>query len=212
MVIVGVTIVNVSDWPAIAITGGITLTAALGAVGFREFFQRRRADREKIERAYKSFATASGIFQMRVEVFLGDKQFRRTLIEVFLIFTKVFAWLLFESGSRISKKSGPELSLSLAKLLTVPSPTIRSENSYQAMLDSLELVLAARTDIAISGSLELRKTADEVLEACSKFETYTAKPIVPWDQDFTKNMNADRNNLNRARSKFNALIEREDQK
>ena len=59
MMIVGVTIVNISDWPAIAITGGVTLTAALGAVGFREFFQRRRADREKIERAYKSFATAS---------------------------------------------------------------------------------------------------------------------------------------------------------
>jgi len=173
-----------SEWPAIAITGVVTLVASLSAVFIKERFDRRRAVKERRETAYARLATAVGVFLLRVEVFRGDLSWRRAMGESVMTNAALVMAGLY---ALIPKRWSPPGvgALDLARLARVPEPRIRSEDSYQAMLDALAVVVDARTEVELVGTRAVITAASELIDACVVFGD-APKPSWPWQLPSTQ--------------------------
>jgi hypothetical protein len=158
----------VSDLPAIAVTGAVALVASLGAVFLKEHFDRRRSERQRREAAYQRLATAVAVFLVRVEVARSDLSWRQSASESLMAFAPVVVAGLFSAVPKGWKK-GMAGAVELAKLIRSPEPYMRSDQSYQAMIDALTVVVEARTELELVGSPPVLAEASKLIDACVSF-------------------------------------------
>ena len=164
---------------ALAGGGVVGLFTIAGVYVTHRFEARREADR-RADAAYARLATAVVVFQMRVDSWRNDRSFHVSLAESMQAMTQLTMFLLF---LLIPKRFRPRNldAMELAKLIRGPEYRLGIDQSYPALLNALEAVLTATTEVQIAGKAIVHEAAIHVTDSCVAFAAAARKPVLPWN-------------------------------
>ncbi len=192
-------------WAGIA-GGAVAGVLALAGVLTSHFLEMRRNARNRRDAAYANLAAAMAVFLVRVEVFRSDRSWRQSAGESMMASTTPVVMSLI---SMIPERLRPRdySPLQLAQSIRSPEMRLRVDQSYQAMLNALEALVLARTEVELVGSQDVRTAASEIIEASLEFADAARKPVWPWNYlQANRGVEEKRKAMLESRNRYIALI------
>jgi hypothetical protein len=172
----------VTEWPTVAIAGISVVGAggsALGAVWFKEHFDRRRAQQRELREAYARLVLAVESLSLRVtnnKIAKHPKIVATQSLVSSAKFMMLLTALVLPSFRR--RFSTAEVAL-LAGNLIMPAVPV-SDVSPTDLLSAFDAVQAAAVTVELVGSEKVRRLADKMMDATRELVRFTTTSPTMW--------------------------------
>jgi hypothetical protein len=158
----------VSYWPAILITGAVSIVSAFGALWVRDGIDRRARFSERQWEAYQRLAAASEIIAVRSAVYNSLRSPRSALGDT-LQGTIKFILVLFLAYLRPFRTDLQRLKVFADALPTPAAESSQGVDQAEHLFSAMDDLVRARVEVHLVGSPKAIPLADQLLDRSREF-------------------------------------------